>query len=93
MESDERSIPGSGRPPDPEPAEGPEEVARMRLSVELEGDVVAQFERLRKRRNLSKSQAVRRALSLLAVLDEDRYELIMRDTRGEEPDRKILLLP
>lgn len=63
-----------------------------RLTVDLEGDAVDQFEQLLEGRNLSISQAVRQALSLLALFDDERFELILRDKEDKLPDQRIILL-
>ena len=63
-----------------------------RLTVDLSPEAAAQFQKLMADRGLTISQAVRQALSLLALYDDARYELILRDRAGKEADQRILLV-
>jgi hypothetical protein len=63
-----------------------------RLTVDLAPDAADQLQHLLGTRSLSITQAVRQALSLLTLCDEQKYDLILRDKRGVDPDQRIVLV-
>lgn len=65
---------------------------KKRLTVDLEGDAVTQFQDLLDERNLTITQAVRQALSLLALFDDRKYELVLREKRGGRTEQRIILV-
>lgn len=62
-----------------------------RLSVDLSPQAAEEFEQLKQQRGLTTSQAVRLGLSLLARCDTKRYQVILKDKHGEEPDKEIIV--
>jgi hypothetical protein len=63
-----------------------------RINVELVGQAAEALERLTESRQLSVSQAVRQALSLLAEFDPREYDLILRRKDGSGPDERLKLV-
>ncbi len=62
-----------------------------RITVELVGDAAREFDELREKRGLTISQAVRQALSILRLVSDGRFQLILRDKENKDPDRIIVL--